>query len=144
MGRLTAGRTGRAAALVILGTAALVACDDDAAGPGATGLDANEIRVEGTVTARADGLAIVGAEVTISAVTRDASRVVQTTTTDATGAYVLGITMPDGCENDGRETVIVSARKTGYEPAEVGGLLSPLRVPCGQSSKVDLELDAAP
>lgn len=141
MQQFGAGRTARATAVLwILGAGALLAsCDDDA-----TGLDANEVRVEGTVTAANGGNAIAGAEVTITAVTQTASRVTETTTTDASGAYVVGITMPDGCEDDGRETVIVSARKTGYEPTEVGGLLSPLRVPCGQSSRVDLEMDVAP
>ena len=120
------------AALLLALTSA--ACDDDT-----TGLDADTVRLEGTVEAMFDEGPVPGAGITVDVVGASGERVWAVATTDSSGAYVLDVSAPGGCAGD---SVDAPLRVTARDPAElrVGGFRDPLRLACGTPNPMDLTL----
>lgn len=113
--------------------AAMAACDDT------TGLDAGEVRIEGTVRALYDDVPVPGAEVTLDVVGHGGARAWAAAVADSTGAYTAQVTVPGGCDGDSVE-VVIQGEAPDHARLVLGGPGSPMQLACGESSVMDLEL----
>lgn len=127
-------RIGRTLPLVLVIAVVPAGCDDST-----TGLDANTVRVEGTVTRLYEDSVVSGAEIIVDVLAPGGDRAWARDSTDANGTYQLEVPVPGGCEG-GSENFTVQATAVDHATLKLGQPASPLVAVCGETTSLDLDL----